>query len=103
MLANILNTRIQILEKVATTSAHGQDVIWKPVRTCWARITPLSTKTIAEYQQQHTDVSHSILMATGGDMRLGINRAYHAGHTYEPAISAVKAADCTTVVVRQLQ
>lgn len=101
-LANILKDRVTIQLKVATQTALGETVIWKPVETRHARVIPLDTKARLTFQQLKSEVTHKIIFRGSVSLRLGTNRILHGSKTYELVEPAQTIENSTIVMVKEV-
>ena len=99
MVTNLLKDRVLLYQRVATQSALGQTVTWKPVKRYYARVIPLDVRTIASYQQLSTVVSHRVEFRGDVTITLGGYRIAHGSKTYEPVQSARHTGDTLTDVL----
>jgi head-tail adaptor len=97
-----LKQRVQLQVKTATQTALGQTVTWKPVQDYWARVIPLDVRTIAQYQQLNTEVTHKIILRGTVTVSLGAHRVKHGAFTYQPQATAKHNANMTEVVVKEV-
>lgn len=98
MKANILKDRIQIQVRTATLGALGEEVVWKPVETRYARVIPLDASARAVYQQLQSQVSHKVIFRGSVSLSLGNNRLLWGAKMLEP-VEPVQEIDNTTVVM----
>ncbi len=95
---NVLRSKVQLQEKVASQGALGQTVVWKPVQDLHARVIPLDVKTIADYMQLSTQVTHKVVLRGTVEVELGKHRFLYGSMVFEPQSSA-KHYDGVTEVV----
>ena len=98
MLPSNLKDRVQIQLRVATQTALGQTVVWKPLLRRYASVIPLDVKARAVYQQLNSYATHKIIFRGSVDITLGANRILHGTKTYEP-IEPAQVINHTTVVI----
>jgi len=58
---NIYKHRVRIQEKVASSGALGQTVVWKPTQIRYALVLLLDAKARAIYQQLRSEISHKVI------------------------------------------
>jgi len=102
MLASTLRSKVKLQEKTVTQGALGQTVTWRPVHDYWAQVIPLDVKTVAQYMQFNTQVTHRIILRGAVEVDLGLHRLLHRDKTYQPQQSAKHVNGHTEIVVREL-
>ena len=80
---NIFKDRVHIQLKVVTEVTLGQTIKWKPVETRYARVTAVSARTKAEYQQLKTEVTHRVAFRDAVSLNIGLNRFIWKDRTLE--------------------
>ena len=80
-------SRVLIQEKVATQTALGQTMVWKPVAQYYCRKVPLSVSAVARYQQLNTEVTDRFIFKGSPDIDLGVHRLVFGGRIYQPMTS----------------
>ena len=100
--ANILKDRVQIQLRVATQTATGETVVWKPVEKRHALVISLGVEARAVYMQMQSMVTHKILFNKGVSINLGNNRILHGDNTYEPVEPTQEIGHTSIVMVREV-
>lgn len=101
-LADKLRDRVSIQVKTPTPGPLGETVVWKPVETRYAQVTPLDAKARAVYQQLQSEVSHKVIFRGSVSLSLGNNRILHGSKTYEPVEPAQEIEGATVVMVKEV-
>lgn len=101
-LADKLRDRVSIQVKTPTPGPLGETVVWKPVETRYAQVTPLDAKARAVYQQLQSEVSHRILMRGTVSLNLGLNRFLWGDKTLEPVEPPQNLNNTTVVMVKEV-
>lgn len=102
MLTNLLKDRVQIQNKTTTLTSAGNTEIWTPVQTRYARVIPLDAKTIAQYQQLNSMVTHKIIFGGSVSLTLGKSRFKHGSKTYQPVVPPQEMNSMTIIFVREI-
>lgn len=100
-LTNTLKDRIQIQLRTATQTALGETVVWSPVETRYARVTPLSVRARAQYQQLHSEATHQIELRGAVSLNLGSNRFKWGSKTLEPVEPPIFLKNTTLIAVKE--
>ncbi len=98
----LLRQRVQLQAKTAPNAALGQTVTWKPVSDHWGRVIPLDSRTIAQFQQLNTEVTHKIVLRGTVTVSLGAHRVKHGSLTYQPQATAKHNANMTELLVKEV-
>ncbi len=102
MLSSILKDRISIQVKTSTPGPLGEEVVWSSVETRYARVIPLDVKTIAQYQQLNTQVTHKVVFRGAVTIDLGKHRLIYKGKAFVPIETAQELEGATIVVAREV-
>ena len=98
MLANVLKDRVIIQERIATQTALGETIVYKPTQERHARVIPLDAQARAVYMHWQPEVSHRVVMRGSVSLNKGLNRFKWGDKTLEP-VGPVQELDNTTVVM----
>ena len=101
MLTNARRDRLHIQVEVSTTGALGETVVWKPVETRYALVTPLDAKARAVYQQLERLVTHKVEFRGVVSLNLGNNRFLWNDKTLTPVEPAQKIGNATVVIAKE--
>ena len=78
-----LNCRVTLLAEVKTADGQGgYGTEYLPRATVWAKITPLSAKTIDQYEQLSPEILHRILIRHRRDVAV-TDRVQFGGRVFE--------------------
>ena len=102
MLASMLRSKVKLQEKTIIQGPLGQVVIWKPIHEYYARVIPLDVRTIAQFMQLNTQVTHKIILRGAVEVNLGSHRLLHKGKTYQPQQSAKHADGITEIIALEI-
>ena len=102
MLASMLRSKVKLQEKTIIQGPLGQVVTWKPIHEYYARVMPLDIRTVAQFMQLNTSVTHKIILRGAVEVNLGSHRLLHKGKTYQPQQSALHVDGHTEIVAREL-
>jgi len=100
--ANILKDRVQIQLRVATQTATGETVVWKPVEKRHALVISLGAEARAVYQQLQSQVSHKVVFEGSVDISLGDNRLLWGDKTLEPVEPVREIGHTSIVMVKEV-
>lgn len=99
MLPGALRQRVLLQEKSVTSGAMGSTVVWKPVGSYYARVIPLDVRTVAQYQQLGTQVTHKVLLRGTVEVNLGEHRMVHGDRTYQVSATGKHENGATEIMV----
>ena len=100
MLATELKKKVTLVERVATQTALGETVTYKPISDHYAAIIPLDVKAVSQYMQLHVEASHRILLRGTVEVSMGTHEILYQGQRYEPTTSAKHHGEVTEVIVK---
>ena len=102
MLASMLRSKVKLQEKTITQGPLGQVVTWKPIHEYYARVIPLDVRTIAQFMQLNTQVTHKIILRGAVEVNLGSHRILYEDKTYQPQQSAKHVNGVTELIVLEI-
>lgn len=102
MLANLFRDRVTIQVRIATPTAMGETVVWRPVNKRYARVIPLDAKAQAIYQQLKSEVSHKVIFRGTVGLSLGNNRILWGNKTLEPVGPEQIMNGSTIIMVKEV-
>ncbi len=97
-----LRDRVKIQARVATQTAMGETVVWRPVQRKFARVIPLDAKARATFQQMHSEVTHKIVFRDAVTLDLKDYRVLWKDKTLEMVAPTEKIKDFNVVLAKEL-
>ena len=102
MLSNILRSKVTLQKKTISQGPLGSTITYIPVHEYYARVMPLDIRTIAQFMQLNTSVTHKIILRGAVEVNLGSHRLLHKGKTYQPQQSAKHADGITEIIALEI-
>ena len=102
MLSNILRSKVTLQKKTISQGPLGSTVTYIPVHEYYARVIPLDVRTIAQFMQLNTQVTHKIILRGAVEVNLGSHRILYEDKTYQPQQSAKHVNGVTELIVLEI-
>ena len=99
----LLRHRVSIHVKATTQSALGESENWTPLTWKFARVFQLDPKARASYQQNQSQITHTILFNKDAvTITLGNNRIKYGTKTFEPVEPPFENGNYMKVMVKEI-
>jgi len=100
--ANVLKDIVIIKIRTRTQTALGETINWTPIETRHARVISLDAKSIVEYMQLKSDVTHKIIFRDPVTIGVGDNLISWKDKTLEPQGPVQKIDDMNVILVKEV-